>query len=270
MVKDLNVDDAKCTGCGICAETCGPQKISKRLGKSPTAYNPNEECILCGHCVAICPTAAISVGNITPDACQVFKKKEMPTSHQTDLLLRSRRSIRNYLAKPVPRKTIQEIIEVARYAPSGINGQPVHWLVVSEKNAMKKYAELTVDWLRHIEQDPEWIKRLPTLHTYVSEWEHGRDSITYEAPSIVLAYAEPRWEEECKIALTFLDLAAHSRKLGACWMGLMNLAVNLWEPFKAELALPEGTKSFGIMTLGYPKYPYHRIPTRREAQITWR
>jgi len=70
--------------------------------------------------------------------------------------------------------------------------------------------------------------------------------------------------------MTFLDLAAHARKLGTCWMGLMNLAADLWAPFKSELALPEGMKSHGIMTLGYPKYTYHRIPTRREVRIQWR
>jgi nitroreductase len=193
----------------------------------------------------------------------------MPTSSQTDLLLRSRRSIREYLQKPVSRDTIQEIIDVARYAPSGINAQPVCWLVVVDEKTMRKYAEYTMDWLRQIVQDPAWLKRIPLVPKYISEWDKGRDMVTFDAPSLVMAYAEPRWEEECKMAMTFLDLAAHSRKLGACWMGLMNLATDLWGPFKSELALPEGTKSHGIMTLGYPKYSYHRIPTRKEAQIKW-
>jgi len=85
-----------------------------------------------------------------------------------------------------------------------------------------------------------------------------------------MTYAESRWEEECKMALTFFDLAAHSRGFGTCWMGLLNLAVGLWEPLRRDLSLPEGYKSFGVMTLGYPKYLYQRIPYRREAKVTWK
>jgi nitroreductase/NAD-dependent dihydropyrimidine dehydrogenase PreA subunit len=270
MVNGLKVDEAKCTGCGICADVCLTSEISRNSGQTPKAFRPEEECILCGHCVAACPTAALSVGSITPSVCRVFDQKGMPTISQTDLLLTSRRSTRNFLDKPVTRDTIQEIIDVARYAPSGINAQPIRWLAVTDKKTVRKYAEYTMDWVKSIVKDPDWLKRGPILPMYVSDWEAGRDTITFSAPSLVMSYAEPRWEEECKMAMTFLDLTAHSRGLGTCWMGLMNMAASLWEPFRSELALPEGTKSFGIMTLGYPKYTYHRIPARREARIQWR
>ncbi len=41
-------------------------------------------------------------------------------------LIRERKSIRGYLPKPVPRQVIEEIIEVARWAPSSMNTQPWH------------------------------------------------------------------------------------------------------------------------------------------------
>jgi len=270
MVKGLKVDEEKCVGCGTCAEVCPTQEITISEDKVPRALRPGEDCIKCGHCVITCPTAALSVGEMTPECCQPYESKEMPTTQQTDLLLRSRRSTRNFLDKPVTRETIQEIIDVARYSPSGINAQPVRWLVVQDREKAKKYASITIDWLRFISKDPAWLKRIPLVPRYVSDWDSGRDTILFGAPSLVIAYAESRWEEECKMAMTFLDLAAHSRGLGTCWMGLMNLSAGLWDPLKNELALPEGTKSFGIMILGYPKLNYLRIPFRREAQITWK
>ena len=46
-------------------------------------------------------------------------------------LIQARKSIRGYLPKPVPREVIEEIIEVAKWAPSSMNTQPWHVHVVT-------------------------------------------------------------------------------------------------------------------------------------------
>jgi len=43
-----------------------------------------------------------------------------------EALVRSRRSVRGYKSDPVPRRVIEEIIEVAKGAPSSMNTQPWH------------------------------------------------------------------------------------------------------------------------------------------------
>ena len=48
-----------------------------------------------------------------------------------EALVRTRRSIRGYKDQPVPRKVIEEIIEVAKGAPSSMNSQPWHVHVLS-------------------------------------------------------------------------------------------------------------------------------------------
>jgi len=45
---------------------------------------------------------------------------------QFSQLIKTRKSIRGYLQKPVPRDVIEEIIEVAKWAPSSMNTQPWH------------------------------------------------------------------------------------------------------------------------------------------------
>ena len=45
---------------------------------------------------------------------------------QFSQLIKARKSIRGYLQKPVPRDVIEEIIEVAKWAPSSMNTQPWH------------------------------------------------------------------------------------------------------------------------------------------------
>ena len=46
-------------------------------------------------------------------------------------LIQTRKSIRGYQQKPVPREVIEEIIEVAKWAPSSMNTQPWHVHVVT-------------------------------------------------------------------------------------------------------------------------------------------
>ena len=48
-----------------------------------------------------------------------------------ETLVRTRRSVRGYKKKPVPRKVIEEIIEIAKGAPSSMNTQPWHLYVVT-------------------------------------------------------------------------------------------------------------------------------------------
>jgi nitroreductase len=50
---------------------------------------------------------------------------------QFSQLIKARKSIRGYLQKPVPREVIEEIIEVAKWAPSSMNTQPWHVHVVT-------------------------------------------------------------------------------------------------------------------------------------------
>ncbi len=48
-----------------------------------------------------------------------------------DEVIKSRRSIRGYLDKPVPKAVIQEILELAIRAPSSMNTQPWHFYVLT-------------------------------------------------------------------------------------------------------------------------------------------
>ena len=58
--------------------------------------------------------------------------------------------------------------------------------------------------------------------------------------------------------------------LGACWAGYFNAAATSWLPLQSALALPENHASYGAMMVGYPKFAYHRLPVRNEADISWR
>ncbi len=54
----VKVDEAKCTGCGDCTETCPSDALKVEGGK----VQVNEaECSDCAACVDVCPESALSL-----------------------------------------------------------------------------------------------------------------------------------------------------------------------------------------------------------------
>ena len=51
------IDRGKCIGCGLCAADCPAEKLTVTDGKA--VYTP--WFIQCGHCVTVCPRAAVSI-----------------------------------------------------------------------------------------------------------------------------------------------------------------------------------------------------------------
>ncbi|MBW2039441.1 MAG: nitroreductase family protein [Deltaproteobacteria bacterium] len=58
-------------------------------------------------------------------------------------LLKARRSIRHYQKKEVPREVIERLIEAARWAPSGANIQPWHFVAVTREDLRKEVGNQT-------------------------------------------------------------------------------------------------------------------------------
>ena len=70
-------------------------------------------CIACGHCVAVCPTAAIEMEWLNPGHCPPIEKQYKLTPVQAEQFLRSRRSVRNYRGKTVERAKFEKLLEIA-------------------------------------------------------------------------------------------------------------------------------------------------------------
>ncbi|HPA38737.1 MAG TPA: nitroreductase family protein, partial [Phenylobacterium sp.] len=58
-----------------------------------------------------------------------------------DEVIKGRRSIRGYKPDPVPRKLIEEIIELAMRAPSSMNTQPWNFYVVTGEPPVRNSRE---------------------------------------------------------------------------------------------------------------------------------
>ncbi|MBM3157041.1 MAG: 4Fe-4S dicluster domain-containing protein [Chloroflexi bacterium] len=271
----FKVDNEKCNRCGICVLECPPRIIEiKESGALPSTIQGQEErCIACGHCVAVCPLDAISLDIMSPWDCAQMQNELLPSAGQVELLLKSRRSIRAYKPERVPHDSLLKLIDIARYAPSGHNSQPLHWLIVEDPRETRRLAALVVEWMNVLIKKSPRVNELFHFDLFVSAWERGEDRVLRGAPNVIVAHAPkdtPMAQENAAIALTYLELAAYSMGLGACWAGYLLAAATSFPAMMNELALPGGHRCFGAMMVGYPKHKFRRIPLRNEPHIIWR
>jgi nitroreductase/NAD-dependent dihydropyrimidine dehydrogenase PreA subunit len=271
----MTVDEERCARDGICVAECPLGIIELGEGSSTPSLvkNADGKCLACGHCVAVCPRGALSLDVMEAEACPPVQPDMALTPGHAEHFLRSRRSIRSFRKDRVERDILNQLIDVAHYGPTGGNSQQVRWLVIDSLEGVHELAGHTVGLLRHMIQSNHPMTETYSLSDLVAAWEAGDDRVLRQAPVLVVAYAPseyPMAPADCAIALSYLDLAAPSFGLGACWAGFFMLAVANWPPLQQALALPEGHSCFGAMMVGYPKHRYHRLPLRNEAQISWR
>ncbi len=270
----FTIDGKKCKRDGICVAVC-PLGIIE-TGNENTVPAPvpdaDELCIRCGHCVAVCPNAAFSHSAMTPDSCPPVRKDWMPAPEKVEHFLRTRRSIRAYKMQTADRYILAKLINIARFAPSGHNIQPARWLVIYDREEVQRLSGIVIDWMRYMLKEEAQIAQSMRMDRIVTAWERGIDRICRGAPHVIITHA-PKEERSapaaCTIALSYLELAAPSFGLGACWAGYFNAAAALWPPMQQSLKLPAGHVSFGAMMMGYPEYAYHRLPLRDAPLITW-
>jgi nitroreductase len=146
-------------------------------------------------------------------------------------IFKKRRSVREYKEKEVTDKQIKEILTAAMVAPSANHVNPWEFVVVKNKETLRKLSEIGM-WQRFVA----------------------------EANSAIVVTANPidtdKWIQDCSVAASHIYLEATNQGLGSCWANVMSDPVkeNEKEKFVREiLNIPEGYRVLCIMALGYPK-----------------
>ncbi|MEI6208378.1 MAG: nitroreductase family protein [Desulfuromonadales bacterium] len=270
----ITVNEQTCNKDGLCAAVCPIHLINFKPGEYPAQIAEAEElCIKCGHCVTVCSTGSLQHKYIPLADCPDIQKELSVSAEQCEQFLRQRRSIRVYQNKAVPRESLTKLIEIARYAPSGHNSQSAQWLVIDNREELRKLSGIVADWMRWMLANMTEFAVSMHMDRTLGRWEQGHDVILRDAPALVIAHADKTDRlapSTCTIALSYLELAATGMNLGTCWAGYFNAAASTFPPMMAALALPEGHQCFGAMMVGFPKYQYKRLPTRKQPVINWR
>lgn len=179
----FTIDHEKCDKDGICALEC-PAHIIEMTDNGPVpAAGAEEICIQCGHCVAVCPRAALSLNFLSPEDCMPLNKDLALDAAHTEHFLRSRRAVRRYRDKPVPRDLFEKATGIACCAPTGSNCQEVQWRVIDHKDDVRKIAAHVIEWMRHLVKTRPELALPLNMQTLIQHWEQGSDRICRDAPS---------------------------------------------------------------------------------------
>jgi iodotyrosine deiodinase len=172
-------------------------------------------------------------------------------------MLSTRRSVRDFAARPVPREIIQQCVETAGTAPSGANMQPWHFEIVGDP-AVKKEIRLAAEAEEREfyagRASEEWLQALQPLGTdaekpfletapwlvAIFEQRHGLD----EQGNKVRHYYT---KESVGLAVGFLIAAIHNAGL-AC----LTHTPSPMNFLNEILGRPSNEKPFLLLVVGYP------------------
>ncbi|MDD5562004.1 MAG: nitroreductase family protein [Candidatus Omnitrophica bacterium] len=271
----LKVNKKTCKGDGKCVEIC-PIKIlrmNEKEGVPEFIPGGGDICINCGHCFAFCPPGSIELSTMDPKDSMRLEHSKLPNAHQVELLLKGRRSIRTYKDEPLSKESIEKLLDCCRYAPSGINRQPVNWLVVNSKDKVHELSGSVINWMEGLLQAKSPLAESFRFDRLVESWKNCEDMICRSAPCIIIAYGfkdDPLVPQSCTISATYLELSAFGFGLGACWAGYVNMALNMSDDARKVVGLSGRAAAGAAMMVGHPKYRYNRIPVRNTAKAIWK
>jgi len=168
-------------------------------------------------------------------------------------LVKSRRSIRRFKPQPVPKETIEKILEAARYTPSAGNSQPWEFVVVENaetKNIISKNIALKLK---------DEVKTDPTVTRGVAV-----QPFLFTAPVIIAICGDPRlediypmWMDRSVLLRQSLSNCIYTIQLAAACFGLATAWATIQggpteAVVKKVLGIPEGYTVDHIVPLGYP------------------
>ncbi len=270
----ISVDDNKCLKDGLCEKIC-PMGLIQCSDSEPFVRaipDFHHWCIGCGHCLAICPSGALSHSRIASEKCRSMNADQIIEPEKFELFLQNRRSIRRFKSKVPDRALLQKMISMTSYAPSGHNQQPVRWKVYDDHTQILHMAGLVVDWMKHVMGETSGLPQAVLFSQVVKAWENDTDVILHHAPCLVVAHTGIMTGTEpidTIAAMSYLELISITMGLGCCWAGLFLMAIKAWKPLSSYLDLPAGHRVHGAMMVGYPKYKFQRAPTRNLPDIKW-
>ena len=269
-MTSLVVDRSRCVQCGLCVSVCPRGLIRLDEGWPRLAFP--QLCIACGHCVAVCPPAALDHSR-APLARQDRLPNSPPLPAATvRQFLRSRRSIRSYQNRPVERDLLRQLLDIARFAPSGGNSQGISYQVIDSRSRLRQLTASTVAWMEEPAQ--ALSAKSPVYAQYVKlVRQDGCDSILRDTPALILGVAAKtfaRGRENTLLCLEYAELYAPSLGLGTCWAGMLEAAAFAGYPPVLELLrLPAGTVLTGALMVGFPNLSFQRLVDRQPLDITF-
>ncbi len=180
--------------------------------------------------------------------------------------------------EPVPEEALRKVLEAGRRAPSWMNVQPWHFIVIEDAEMKEKLAKLATG--------QKQVARAPIVIAVcgdISVWDKSKnreallelaeagvikvtkeiiDNVILKDPVFSVAEHGPamilsRTFEQLGIAYGFMGIEAQNQGLGMCIIGALGNEVTgaqkeLYEEIKSALGIPEKMYLLTLLTLGIP------------------
>ncbi|RME25161.1 MAG: 4Fe-4S dicluster domain-containing protein [Deltaproteobacteria bacterium] len=287
------IDDALCNGCGLCVKVCPSLTLSMVEGKARVT---GDRSIHCGHCAAICPTGAVTVGGLDASATSLTtvenRDRWLPygkfDAASLVQLMKSRRSSRLFLDRPVPREVLEDLVKVAITAPSGTNSQLWTFTILPDRSSVERLGGAVADFFRRLNKLAEsrlartisrvfmkdalgqyWREYYQAVKEGLEEYERtGRDRLFHGAPAAILIGSLPGAScpaEDALLAAGHILLAAHAMGYGTCLVGFVVEAIRHDARLRRLLSLRPGERIHAVVAVGKAKEWYKRPALRKKV-----
>jgi len=176
---------------------------------------------------------AVALGGVLAAAlicssCGSKNNTDMSTAAIDNIMTRT--SVRAYTDQPVEQEKIETMLKAAMAAPTAMNKQPWHLVVVTNREKLDSLAE-----------------------------GGPRRGLTADAPLAIVVCGDKKeffdgldfWVQDCSAVTENLLLAAHALGLGAVWTGVYPSA-DRYESIARKLGLSEDLIPMAMVVIGYP------------------
>ena len=258
----FRVDSERCIRCGECVNDC-PVNILVIGEHNPTvAEGREQDCIGCQHCLAVCPTGAVSVLGLRSENSYLLDSVGLPSLEQCERLLKGRRSVRRYLDEDIDPARIRQLLEFAYHAPSGRNARELSFSVVDNRLVMHRIREQTMEGLSALAKNNQLPPGFEFFTNIVNGWNTYQADVLFRWAPHLLVVSAPEDsaspEQDGIIALSHFEIAAQCAGIGTLWNGLAKMAVSLIPELPTALNVPDGNLIVFTMSFGRPEVSYTR------------
>lgn len=268
---DFIINQQTCTKCGQCVADCPPRIIAMAGGFPFIPAEKEAACYQCQHCLAICPTAAVSILGLKAEDSRPLAGN-FPDPGQLEILIKGRRSVRRYQEENLAPELLQQLLEVAWHAPTGVNSRQVLFTVVDERAKMVQLRDEVLAGLKQVVQGEGLPAGREFFADFVRMWEEEQIDVLFRgAPHLLIASVPanvPTPLPDCVIALSYFELFAQANGVGTVWNGLAKWAINDLVPAtRQRLGIPDDHLIGYVMAFGKPAVHYARTVQHGPALI---
>lgn len=183
-----------------------------------------------------------------------------------------RRSVRAYTEQLPTRSLIDELLDAAIQAPTAMHQEPWAFVVIQDKARLKHYSDQAKAMLREGELAVGWGSTLRARAGRFEMLAEAAFNVFYDASTLVVVCRTidgPFAEADCWLAAQNLMLAATSKGLGCCCIGLAVPLLNRPD-IKRELGIPDEGAAVAPVILGYARGPLPASSRRAPRVLTSR